>query len=160
MPSQEVVCETKNAENNINQENIGRKKYRGCRRRKYRPSPIKIVSQEEIEKKCDIDDSNNIKRMSSPERRSNSNSNDIPMKSIHVIPFKPLYPRGVMSPKVSRFIRRNSDYNNTPTRSTSILASPPSARSPIASPGSAFDYENLQIASTLMTPAVPAIFTG
>ena len=61
---------------------------------------------------------------------------------MRVVPFKPLYPRGALSPKVSRFIRSTSDSS---TYKRSPLASPSNARSPVASPGSDFGFSRVQL---------------
>ena len=65
-----------------------------------------------------------------------------PTKIMRVVPFKPLYPRGALSPKVSRFIRSTSDSS---TYKRSPLASPSNARSPVASPGSDFGFSRVQL---------------
>jgi hypothetical protein len=174
MPSQHFLRRKENEENNrlINGQHQHEKQRHHRRRRKYRPSPIKIqhFQEEEVEtkqgeiiskeKRNSIDqiENNDKKKINkSPRTTTNSNDNnykrnndDTPTKSIHV-PFKPLYPRGVMSPKVSRFIRRNHDNNNRTPTSGSILASPPSVRSPMASPGSNFGFAKME---TLNSPSL------
>ena len=143
MPSQQTILLKK--ENNEND----RLRFNG-RRRKYRPSPIKIHSNFHEETETKLNENKNSKISTSPTTTTSININkiDTPTKSIHV-PFKPLHPRGIMSPKVSHFIRRNNSCNNnnrTPTScSSSILASPSSVHSPIASPGSDFGFAKLDI---------------
>ena len=139
MPSQQpILLKTEN------------KRFNG-RLRKYRPSPIKIHSNFHEETETKLNENNNSKLSTSANVTTSININkiDTPTKSMHV-PFKPLYPRGTMSPKVCDFIRRNNSCNNnnrTPTScsSSSILASPSSVHSPIASPGSDFGFAKIDI---------------
>ena len=121
-----------NNENSLFAEN----KRHGRRRKYTRPSPIKIhnvdSTEEGIETKWP-----NVNHEKSPTLGPQENS-ATPTKVVRVVPFKPLYPRGAMSPKVSRFIRSTTDKR-------SPLASPSSARSPVASPGSDFGFSRVQL---------------
>ena len=133
--------EESNDENSLLAEN---KRY--VRRRKYkRPSPIKIhnvnSTEEDIETKTGVQKRPNVNHDRSPTLEPQENV-ATPTKTMRVVPFKPLYPRGALSPKVSRFIRSTSDSSNY---KRSPLASPSNARSPVASPGSDFGFLRVQV---------------